>query len=217
MSFKGVVEARCPKGCEPFETEVWSFINGSDSPDLRELVAANECNLLLCPGCGEPFFPETPYIYFEPRAEILAFIFPASWREREGDWRQKMRDDFEALKGALGAKLPVDIEPDVYFGCEDLAELLGREDYRHEEREVMEFVAKDLGLSLYWVSPRFARLRGIPDCLPYAGKPSESPTKETFVSGLEKLLRANDRLSAYQDFLAGLRSDSAFSVPPVRR
>ena len=50
MSFKGVIEARCPRGCESFETEIWSFIHGRRSPELRETAQAGELNLLLCPG-----------------------------------------------------------------------------------------------------------------------------------------------------------------------
>ncbi|MDD5657612.1 MAG: CpXC domain-containing protein [Elusimicrobia bacterium] len=217
MSFKGVVETRCPKGCEPFEAEIWSFINGGDSPELRESLAAQECNLILCPGCGEPFYPEAPYVYYEPQAELLAFVFPESWRDRRQVWLRKMRDDFAAFKKVMGPRLPGDIEPDVFFGPQALSELLGREDYRREEREVMEFVAKDLGLALYRVGPHFARRAGIPDCLPYAAQPPAAPTKSSLVAGLEKLLQTNDRLSAYQSYLAAVRADPAFSIPPAAR
>ncbi|HAM35523.1 MAG TPA: hypothetical protein DEB40_01820 [Elusimicrobia bacterium] len=217
MSFRGVVEARCPKGCEAFEAEVWSFIHGRNSPELRELAVAKECNLLLCPACGAPFFAEAPYIYFEPEAEILAFVFPESFQGQEPRWRRKMNEDFAALKRVLGEKMPFDMEPEVFFGPEGLSELLSGEDFRSEEREVMECVAKELGLSLFHVSPRFARLHVVPSTLPYSPAQNEGVTRQNLIAGLEKLLAANDRLEAYQACLASLRSGADQGLPPARR
>jgi len=214
MSFKGVIEARCPKGCEPFETEVWSFIHGVRSPELREQVAAKECNLLLCPACNEAFFAEAAYVYFEPDAEILAFVFPESYRAEEPRWRQKMHEDFLAMRQSLGGKMSIDMEPEIYFGPDGLADLLNREIYRAEEREVMEFVARELGLCLYRVCPSYARRRGIPAALPYAPEKNEGVTRANLIAGLEKLLAANDRLSSYRSYLDGLRVAAGAGLPP---
>jgi hypothetical protein len=218
MSIKGVIEARCPKGCEPFETEVWSFIHGDRSPELRQAVAAKECNLLFCPACGDAFFAEAPYIYLEASAEILFFVFPASYRAEEPRWRRKMAEDFQALKRALGDNLPLDLEPEICFGPKRLGALLSEDDYRGEECEVMECLARELGLALYHVRPGFARRRGIPASLPYApAKNGEGATRANLIAGLERLLAANDRLTAYQSYLTGLRAAADAELPPARR
>lgn len=214
MSIKGVVEARCPRGCEPFEAEVWSFIHAGKSPELRELVAAKECNLILCPDCGAPFFAPAPYIYFDPDAGMLGFVFPESFRAQEGRWRERMKSDFVSLKRALGKHLPVDMEPDLFFGPDGLCDLLSAEDYRGEEREVMECVAGELGLSLYKVDPVFARRQRIPASLPYVAA-GQGVTAGAVVEGLKRLLSANDRLSAYQDFLQRLQDRC--ELPPPKR
>ncbi|MFA6002614.1 MAG: CpXC domain-containing protein [Elusimicrobiota bacterium] len=214
MSFKGVIEAKCPKGCEPFEAEVWSFINGSASPNLREALAAKECNLLLCPECHAPFFSQDPFIYFEPTADILVFVFPESFRAEEARWRKKMSEDFIALKQALGKNMPLDMEPEIMFGPEDLAELLNRETYRAEEWEVMTYVARELGLSLYKVKPHFARDHKMPGVLPFAPARGASMTRANLLSGLEQLLKANDRLTAYQEYLDALRAAPDAALPP---
>jgi hypothetical protein len=206
MSIKGLIEARCPKNCELFEAEIWSFIHGDRSPELREAVAAKECNLLLCPACGAAFFAEAPYIYFEAAAEILFFVFPESFQAEEPRWRRKMADDFQALKQALGDQLPLDLEPEICFGPERLGDLLTADTYRAEEVEVMEAVARELGLSLYHVRPGFARARGIPASLPCVRTNNGSVTRADLIAGLEKLLAANDRLAAYQAYLDGLRA-----------
>lgn len=214
MSFKGEIEARCPKGCEPFQAEVWSFIHADRSPDLRLAIKWRELNLLLCSACDAAFFPEAAYVYFEPRAQLLAFVFPQSYREKEAYWRDKMSGDFAAMKRALGGQLPADMAPEIFFGVEGLAEILECEDYRGEEREVMEFIAKDLGLSLYQVSPRYARENGVPGSLPFLPAKGEAATCRNVVRGLEKLLAKNDKLSAYQAYLEKLKSSPMNGLPP---
>src|SRR4051812_28999991 len=124
MSFKGTIEARCPQGCEPFETDVWSFIRGDQSPDLRDAVIWRECNLLLCPHCGAAFQPEASYIYFEPEAGLLAFVFPESYREKADHWRGRMREDFLVMKDKLAGELAYIAEPEIFFGTEELAVVL---------------------------------------------------------------------------------------------
>lgn len=214
MSFKGEIEARCPKGCEPFQTEVWSFIHADQSPDLRLALKFRECNLLLCPACELAFFPEAAYVYFEPRAELLAFVFPESYREKEAYWKDKMSADFAAMRSALGEQFPVGMEPEIFFGADGLAELLESEDYRGEECEVMEFIAKEMGLSLYLVSPGYARRNGVPGSLPFLPAKGEDATCRSVIRGLEKLLLANDSLQAYRAYLARLKSAPMNGLPP---
>jgi hypothetical protein len=210
MSFKGEIEAQCPDGCEPFTTDVWSFINGEKRDDLRLAVMFRECNMILCPQCQKPFFAQAPFVYLDSRLELLAFVFPESYKDKEDYWRKKMKDDFGVFRANL-KELPLDIEPELFFGVEGLAALLEGEEYRGEEREVMEFVARDLKLSLYEVSPLYARRQGIPATLPYSGK---SATRENVIDGLERVVAANDRLTAFADYLGSFRSSGA-ALPPA--
>lgn len=214
MSFKGEIEAQCPKGCEPFTAEVWSFIRGDQSPALRDTILARECNLLLCDQCDTAFIPPEPYVYFEPQAEILAFVFPESDRAKESFWRQKMHDDFLVMGAGLGPELSIDVEPEIFFGLEELAELLEKEDYLGEEREVMEFIAKDLGLSLYQVSPRHSRQNGVPRSLPFDSSLGKKATRESVIRGLEKLIAANDALTTFGRYLEDLKPDGSDGLPP---
>ncbi len=213
MAFKGLIEAVCPKGCEPFETEVWSFVRGDKDAELREILVAQELNLLLCPQCGTAFFPEAPVVYLDSAAELLAFVFPASYREREEYWRDKMGDDFAAMRQALGERALVDMEPRIFFGFEELSRLLEEDDYQGEEREVMEFIARDLGLSLYSVSPSYARNNRIPSSLPFVPG-SAGATLASVAAGLEKLLGVNAHLESYGAFFEALRRGRHKKLPP---
>ena len=217
MSFKGEIEAVCPNNCESFRAEVWSFIHGEESPQLRMALLARECNLIVCPSCEAIFFPPEPYVYFESRAEILAFVFPETYRPREAYWREKMNSDFKAMKENLGAMIPVDVEPGIFFGIEDLALLLEGEDYRGEEREVMECIAQGLGLFLYRVSPQYARRNKVPGSLPYVLAGGSQATRESVIHGLQAVLAANDQLRAYQEFLEILKSSASHKLPPASK
>lgn len=214
MSFQGDVEVRCPSCADEFETPVWSFVHGGTDEALREQVKARECNLLLCPRCGAAFMPEVAWIYYEPDAEILAFVFPETWRGDEAKWREKMKGDFAQMRGVLGDRLPVDVEPQVFFGQDGLGELLEREDWRIDERDVMEEYAKQLGLSVFKARPGWARAAGTPAEFPYAGPRF---ARESLIAGLKALVQANDRLTAWSDFLAKFEGDRSAALPPAAK
>lgn len=214
MSFQGEVETKCPACSESFESPVWSFVSGADET-LRNQIKAHECNLLLCPHCGEAFMPEVSWIYFEPGSEILAFVFPESWRPEEAKWREKMAADFAQMRGALGESMPLDLEPAVFFGQEGLGDLLDREDWRVDERDVMEHYASELGMSVYKASPAWARAHSAPSEFPYKGK--GAPTREALIAGMKALVKANDALTAWSDFLQVYEKDAGAAVPPPAR
>ncbi|MDX6770213.1 MAG: CpXC domain-containing protein [Elusimicrobiota bacterium] len=214
MSFMGKIETRCPHGCEPFTTPVWSFVNAVKSPELRDTIKALELNLLLCPGCGKAFPPEATWIYYEPALEILAFVFPESYKSDEAKWRGKMEEDYAVLRESLGGDLPVSAPPELFFGQQGLADLLEFEDFRTDERDVMEHYAADLGLSLYKASPAWAREHGAPRDLPYKGA---AATRESVIAGIKDLLAANDRLTAWEDYRKTLEADPAATLPPPAR
>lgn len=210
MSFQGTIEVDCPKCTDAFEAPIWTFVHGGKDENLRDQAKASECNLLLCPSCGAAVLPEAAWIYYEPAVEILAFVFPPSYKAEEAKWRAKMAADFAAMKGALGASLPAGREPEVFFGPDGLAQLLEFEDWRRDERDVMEYFAKDLKLKIYKASPAWAREAGAPSYLPYTGK---SATPESIAAGIKALVAANDRLTAWADFLPKIEKSA--ELPPA--
>lgn len=215
MSFQGNVETKCPSCTEPFESPVWSFVHGGADQALRDQIKARECNLLMCPRCDAAFIPEVSWIYYEPDAEILAFVFPESWAAEEEKWRAKMKADVDQMRKALGDRLPVDLEPQVFFGQEGLGALLESEDWRVDERDVMEYYAKELGMKLFRASPAWARANGAPCDFPYKG--GNGPTRAGLIEGMRALVQANDALTAWSDFLARYEKDAAAAVPPAAK
>jgi len=155
MSFKGEIETQCAKGCEVFTAEVWSFIRGDHSPDLRLAVKFRECNLLLCPACNAASSPRRLIFILSLRPRYS----PLSSRELQAERAPLAGQDglgFRHHEATLGDGIPLDSEPEIFFGIDELARLLEDEDYRAEEWEVMAHVARGLGLAIYRVSPRYA-------------------------------------------------------------
>ncbi|MEK7384236.1 MAG: CpXC domain-containing protein [Elusimicrobiota bacterium] len=215
MSFQGDVEIACPSCRESFEAPVWSFVHGGSDENLRDQAKARELNLLLCAHCGAAFVPEVAWIYYEPDAEILVFVFPDAWQAEEARWRGKMKEDYEQMRVVLGARLPVDMEPEVCFGQDGLARMLEAEDWRNDERDVVIFLAEEIGLSIYKASPLWARANAAPSALPYKGK--GAPTRASLIAGLKALTAANDRLTAWSDFLARYEDDADAAFPPAAK
>ena len=194
MSFLGRVEGRCPDGCEAGEFEVWSFVRGDVDDGLRLALLAGELNLVMCEGCGKPFFPDATLIYSDPRSGLLAFVFPESFKSDEPKWRAKMAEDFAVMRTTLGPNMPLSAQPEIYFGYGAMRDVLQGEDDREDEAMVAAYLMKDLKLVPYEVDPAYARGKGLPRFVPLAG-PRWSP--EAAKKGVDALLKANDRLASF--------------------
>jgi hypothetical protein len=209
MSIKGVVEVRCPKGCEAEEIEVWSFVRGDQDAELRETLLVGELNLVLCAKCGSAFYADATVIYLDEEAQLLAFIFPESYKADEARWRAKMAEDFSQLKAAMpGLRLE---EPRLFFGFDEIRELLRVDDEMSDEVEVARAFMKQLGLASWTMDRAFARARRLPWDVPLIkGKPF---SRENALQGLKTLLKANDRLEAYRRLAELL--EAATEQPPA--
>ena len=213
MSFKGAVTARCPKGCEESDFDVWSFIRGDIDDDLRLSLLAGDLNLVRCLQCGEVFRPEATVLYCDVRAGVFACVFPESYQQEEPRWRAKMHGDFEQMRSALGAEMPLDEEPLVFFGAEGLRRILQADDDLEDEVQVARYFCERLGYRMRPVLRSFARARNLPRMLPSREWKEGAPfSLEETVKALETLLKENDALEGYKRWLAEL--GTAKEPPP---
>ncbi len=205
MSFKGEIMARCPGECEPVEVEVWSFVRGDQDEPLRESLLAGDLNLLVCENCGRVFSPEATVVYFDPREEFLAFIFPEMYRSEEERWRAKMHDDFEELRGIDGTEGAFSCEPLLFFGMAEVSKQMNLDEGMEDEVRVAEHLCLNLDLALLPIDRAYARARALPRVLPYSSRRGKkAPVREDALDGLMCLLKANDRLEGFRRWLAHL-------------
>jgi len=214
MSFKGVVEARCPTGCAPFETDVWSVINAELDPELKERLLAGEINLLACATCEQVFYYEHPLVYMDPQREIMAFIYPAGYAKEEKRWRTMMAEDYEKLQAGLKERKLY--QPDIYFGVDAFIEPMRREEDLYEEAEVAAFTAHEAGLDVFFASPSWSRKRDMPPILPLAK--GKGPLRARLLEGLRTLVAVNDALARYNKLLGEMEKtpQAKWQDPPGR-
>ena len=211
MSFLGRVPGSCPRGCEAGEYEVWSFVRGDKDENLRLTLLTGELNIVICETCGQPFFPDASLVYVDRRVGLTAFVFPETYKAEEGKWRAKMAEDFATMSGTLGADMPLNEPPEIFFGYEAIRQALQGDDDREDEAAVADWLLKGLGLIPYNVDPGYARRKALPRFVPLSG-PKWSP--EAAKKGVEALLKANDRLVSFAGWRAVI---AAGEKPPPRR
>lgn len=215
MSFKGTAEVQCPNGCQPFEVHVWSMIRLDKNPELRELLLAGELNLLVCRHCHRHFYYDQTVVIHDPRVELLAFVFPSYSRSESDRWKAKMDDDYAQLQKGLGPDA-LDYPPRIFFGLEDLRELLEKEDDVADEVEIARHLARTLRLELYPVKASYARDHDMPMLLPCL--PAAPDTRTGILDGLARMLEENPYLVHYQRAMLELKEKKpSESLPPAAR
>jgi hypothetical protein len=204
MSIKAIVEASCPGGCEPAEFEVWSFIRGDRDENLRDRILVGELNLVVCGECSRHFSPEAPLVYLDPTVDLLAFVFPKSYEKESERWQRKMHEDFDQLRSAYKDAISEALQPIELYGMERLTELLQEEDSLEDEVQVAEYYCGELSLPVVRIGRGFARARQLPYIVPAAGGRF---SRDAARDGVKALLKANDRLAAFERWLSFLDSD----------
>lgn len=214
MSFEGVVEARCPAGCAPFEALAWTVVHGDRDPELKEILLGGEFNLLSCPACDRVFYFEHTVVYMDLGRELLAFIYPEAYRKQKSRWQAHAKEDFARYNLELSASGGRGIvEPALFFGLATFQAALREEEGLFEETAVAEALARERGLEVFAVSPGWARRKAMPDRLPLA---RGGTLRERVTAGVKALLEANDRLVRYARLLASIEKDAAWEDPPER-
>jgi len=206
MAIKGTVTAKCSgKGCLEEDVEVWSFVRGDTDPDLRERLIAGDLNLITCETCGALYFPEATVVYYDPGIEMLAFIFPESYKKEEARWRKKMLEDYGQMKTVLGDKKGVEYEPVLFFGMDAAASALNSEENLEDEVHIAKILAPGLDLDIFSVDRAYARKEGLPRMLPHMKKKSaQGGERESVLAALMILLKENGKLSGYRRWVSRL-------------
>ncbi len=205
MSILTNCEIKCTCG-EKFEAELWKAVNVFDDPDLRELILSGRFNTVQCPKCKNFFYYEHFFIYQDLENELIAYVYPKDNEAMAAALRRKMLADFkEASEGIEGFE-NIDFHPVMYFGIEDLIQTLNNEDYIKDEIDVLNFIAKRIGLDLIKIKPSVARNLCVMHTIPKR-KESSGDMKKDIISGLEKLLEYNPHLAEYEKLLARIKNN----------
>lgn len=214
MSIKGVFKAECPSCNERFDADFWTVIRGDKDLALKEALISGEFDLLMCPACSNVFSCEETFIYMDPEKELLIFVMPESYLKEKEKWLEKMRQDYEALKGSFVKEGIFVFEPQFHFGAAALSDLLLRDRDVEEETDVMAFIAGERGFKYAKIRPGFARERDLPFSLPYAGA---SPDRNSALEAVRAIAAANDALIRVKNLLKTLEESKTPDLPFIKK
>lgn len=190
MSLVSQEEIICGNCQKSFIAELWSAINVSTDPELRQEIIDGELNLVCCPYCGEMFYAEHFLLYHDPEEHLLVFVYPSAFSQQRSFWQKKMESDFQKASQLIEGK--IDYPPELMFGLQELAEFLRQEDEKSDEIAILTYVAKELGLELFHFDKVTARHQGLVKVLPVPS--GKSVNRENILKGLDKLLSYNPDL-----------------------
>jgi hypothetical protein len=181
---------KCPaKGCgEIFEAEIWYSVNVKTEPVLKEILRAGELNIVRCPGCGTMSYAEQFVLYLDPDWELLAFVYPKEYEKERAIWEKKMNEEYERSQDEAPEGEKLSYPPMIFFGMDELLNLVEFEELQRDELEVLESIHKNLGLGLVRLKHSYARGKKLPPVLPVTMSGGEKPLNERIIAGLKKLL-----------------------------
>lgn len=208
MATKGAFRVECPHCGDSFDADFWTVVRGDRDHDVKQLILSGEFDILMCPKCSEMFQHEEPFLYMDPPRELLAFVMPESYREKKDEWLSKMKADYEPMREALVSGQGIPGDPLYFFGLDPLAALLGEDRDREEETEVLEFMAREVGLNLLPVKASSARELDIPFTIPMPAGLSGRAAALNAAAALHEKNDALPRLKKLLDVLAGLKDDA---------
>jgi len=193
MSSTLTQDVRCACG-EEFEANLWSSLNAKEAPALKEELLSGQLNVVPCPRCKSFVYAERFFLYHDPDAELMVFVYPADHAAAADRWREKTKDDYAAAQSALPPEERFPYAPFPLFGMDQLVELLQKEENRNDEAHIAEALAPTLGIEIRRLKPAAARAQDLPPVLPLSGAGSVG---DRLRQGAARLVEANDRLAAY--------------------
>lgn len=110
----------CPEGHE-LEADVFRSANVTRSPRLRDEIATDRFNRLLCPTCGAEFYADVPFLYHDMATALRVWVYPERDRHAAEDILSKIR----RAAAIANTVLPTDRSgPELIFGLDELRALI---------------------------------------------------------------------------------------------
>ncbi|MGA2091225.1 MAG: CpXC domain-containing protein [Endomicrobiales bacterium] len=211
MSSRKLEQIEC--GCgEQFEAELWTSINITEDPELKDSLDAGEINIVCCPACSQIFHVEHFLLYHDSKNELLAFVYPSSFADQEKQLTRKMNTDIENALTGLPSDQKFAYQPILVFGLDALLEIVRREDEWEDELAIAEFLAEQFHITMINLHPAKARLKGmlrLLPSLPVSGK----DMRGCVLAGLRFLLQHNEHLSHFRSILERIEQDPQWNLP----
>ncbi len=100
MAVQETYSIRCPKCGRDQEALLYESVNVTESPELRDILMANELNAVTCEQCGFSFRVDKKLLYHDADQGIMIYWFPEG-ADASGDQQQQFMDTLRALNDLL--------------------------------------------------------------------------------------------------------------------
>jgi hypothetical protein len=192
---------------------VWVAVHAGQDPELKELMLGGELNLVSCPECGLVAYQEHFLIYQEPRAELVAYVYPESQESQAAELQKIMLKGFQDAQDTLPDKDRLHYDPILIFGLEGLIEMLQEEAAMAVQSQVAQALCEQQRLRTILLSPSHARRLHTMRVIPISGD-GPQPTRSDVLAGIDKLLALDPVLDRYVQLKAAIQADPAWSLLP---
>lgn len=194
MSFLIEEEMECPACKYPNKVEVWSVVNVKEDPELKDILLGGEMNMAECTSCKHVFYAEHFIIYHESDRELMAFVYPFSYRPDAKKWEEKTAADFAVFQ--QDSTEPLTYKPVTIFGLDELVQLVQSEEEMSIQGEIVRTLAEEHHFPIETLKPAQARALKLPSVLPLAEGSGE--VRERLKKGVDQLLELNPHLFVYR-------------------
>jgi len=201
-------EVFCPYCDFLNQAEVWSIVNVKEDPELKNLLLGGELNLVECEACKKVFYAEKFLVYHDSDREILAFVYPYTYRDERSKWEEKSFQDYQETKSDKTKSWDISYPPLTFFGLDELTKFLLEDEEVAIQSQIVEYLSNDRAFSIKKIGLAEARKRSLPYVLPFDSAPTENK-ESSVLKALTKILEMNDRLSVYHNFRDRLLSRKA--------
>lgn len=201
MSYLAEQDVVCTNCKHPNTAEVWSSISVQEDPELRDILLGGELNLIECAACKKVFYAEQFLLYHDSANELMAFVYPYSYRDDKEAWEGKTKLDFSQSDFTYPAV--------TLFGLDELVHLVEGEEEAEIQGEIVKHLASENNMSVKLLRPSVARRYLAPRILPL--KKEASSSREALLLALERIHELNDLLSVYTSFASYVRNTSSLN------
>lgn len=196
MSYLAEQDVVCTNCQHPNTAEVWSSISVQEDPELKDILLGGELNLIECAACKKVFYAEQFLLYHDSVNELMAFVYPYSYRDDKEAWEAKTKMDFSQSDFTYPAV--------TLFGLDELVHLVEGEEESEIQSEIVKHLASENDMAVRVLRPSVARRYSAPRVLPL--KKDTTSAREALLLGLGRISELNDRLTVYSTFASHVRN-----------
>ena len=197
MSTFNKIDVTCGECGKEFTGILWTAVHAGEDPILKDILLGGELNILMCPKCSHAAYRDHFVLYQDPKAELIAYIYPPDQSGEEEFLRSAMLVSFQEAQKGLEPKERKEYEPILVFGLASFVEMMREENSLAVQSQIAEVICREKGIPYFILRPSEARrlksMRVIP------GTRGE---QTAILKGIQTLLAANPALDRYRGFLA---------------